>query len=77
MIIAVQICGALPMKIALLVLLVPMSKVRPMLLAMLTGGALAVLLRGMPLRLGVMVAIVAGIAAGFAGERWQARRAGT
>lgn len=62
-------------SIALLVLLVPMSKVRPMLLAMITGGALAVLLRGMPLRLGVMVAIVGGIAAGFAAEHWQARGA--
>ena len=60
-------------SIALLVLLVPMSKVRPMLLAMLTGGALAVLLRGMPLRLGVMVAILGGIAAGFAAEHWQQR----
>lgn len=60
-------------SIALLVLLVPMSKVRPMLLAMLTGGALAVLLRGMPLRLGVMVAILGGIAAGFATEHWQHR----
>ncbi len=64
-------------SIALLVLLVPMAKLRPMLLAAVTGGTLAVLLRGMPLRLGVMVAIVAGIAAGFAAEHWQARRAGT
>jgi hypothetical protein len=42
-----------------------------MLLAAVTGGVLAVLLRGMPLRLGVIVAIVGGIAAGFAAERWQ------
>ena len=46
-------------NIALLVLLVPMARVRPMLVAMLTGGALSVLLRDLPLRLGVMAAIVA------------------
>jgi len=63
-------------SIALIVLLVPMAKLRPMLVAAATGGTLAVLLRGMPLRLGVMVAIVGGIAAGFAAEHWQARRAG-
>ena len=38
-------------------------------------NTLAVLLRGMPLRLGGMAAIVGGIAAGFAAEHWQARRA--
>jgi len=48
-----------------------MARVRPMLVAMLTGGALSVLLRGLPLRLGVMVAIVGGIAAGFATEHLQ------
>ena len=58
-------------SIALLVLLVPMARVRPMLVAMLTGGALSVLLRGLPLRLGVMAAIVGGIAAGFATEHLQ------
>jgi len=66
-------------SIALIVLLVPMAKLRPMLVAAATGGTLAVVLRGMPLRLGVMAAIVGGIAAGFAAgfaaEHWQARRA--
>ena len=59
--------------IALIVLLVPMARVRPMLVAALAGGGLAVALRGMPLRLGVIVAIVAGIAAGFAAERWRGK----
>ncbi len=59
--------------IALIVLLVPMARVRPMLVAALVGGGLAVALRGMPLRLGVIVAIVAGIAAGFAAERWRGK----
>jgi predicted branched-subunit amino acid permease len=57
--------------IALLLLLAPMAKLRPMLVAALTGGAAAVALRGLPLRLGVIAAIVAGIAAGFAAEHWQ------
>jgi predicted branched-subunit amino acid permease len=57
--------------IALLVLLVPMAKVRPMLIAALVGGGSATLLRNLPLRLGVVVAICAGIAAGFACESWQ------
>ncbi len=60
--------------IALLVILVPMAKMRPMLLAAAVAGAAAVLLRDMPLRLGVIVAIIAGIAAGFLAERQQSPR---
>ncbi|MBN9697098.1 MAG: branched-chain amino acid ABC transporter permease, partial [Zoogloea sp.] len=59
--------------IALLVLLVPMARLRPMLVAALVGGGLAVALRGMPLRLGVIVAIIGGIAAGFAAESWRGK----
>lgn len=59
--------------IALLVLLVPMARQRPMLVAAVSSGATAVLLRGMPLRLGLIVAIVVGILAGFAAEHWHAR----
>ncbi|HEY5762906.1 MAG TPA: AzlC family ABC transporter permease [Rhodocyclaceae bacterium] len=57
-------------SIALMVLLAPMVKARPMLVAATTGGVVAVLLSGLPLRMGVIVAIVAGIAAGFAAEHW-------
>ncbi|WP_153146141.1 AzlC family ABC transporter permease [Dechloromonas sp. H13] len=57
--------------IALIVLLVPMARVRPMLVAAVVGGASATLLRDMPLRLGIVVAICAGIAAGFAAEHWE------
>jgi predicted branched-subunit amino acid permease len=60
-------------SIALLVLLVPMARQRPMLVAAAAGGFTAVLLRGMPLRLGLIVAIVAGICAGFAAEHWSGR----
>ena len=56
--------------IALLVLLIPLAKQRPMLVAALSSGATALLLRGMPLRLGLIVAIVVGILAGFAAEHW-------
>lgn len=56
--------------IALLVLMIPMAKQRPMLVAAAAGGATAVVLRGMPLRLGLVVAIVVGICAGFAAEHW-------
>ena len=56
--------------IALLVLLIPMAKQRPMLVAAISSGATAVVLRGMPLRLGLIVAIVVGIGAGFAAEHW-------
>jgi predicted branched-subunit amino acid permease len=59
--------------IALIVLLVPLARARPMLVAALVGGASATLLRGMPLRLGIVVAICAGIAAGFAAEHWEHR----
>ncbi|RJG03885.1 AzlC family ABC transporter permease [Noviherbaspirillum sedimenti] len=61
--------------IALIVILLPMAKFRPMLVAAATGGSLAVLLHGMPLRLGVIVAIIGGIGAGFLAEHWQTKRA--
>jgi predicted branched-subunit amino acid permease len=59
--------------IALMVMLVPMARTRPMLLAALAGGISAVLLRGLPLRLGLFAAIAIGIATGFAAEHWQTR----
>ncbi|WP_211296941.1 AzlC family ABC transporter permease [Malikia spinosa] len=59
--------------IALMVMLVPMARTRPMLLAALAGGLTAVLLRDLPLRLGLFAGIAAGIATGFAAEHWQTR----
>lgn len=55
--------------IALMVLLVPLTKRRPMLVAALVGGLASVAFRGLPLKLGVIVAILTGIAAGFAAQR--------
>lgn len=59
--------------IALMVLLVPMCQQRPMAVAALVGGGSAVALAGLPLRLGLIAAILLGIAAGFAAEHWQGR----
>ncbi|MCV2217319.1 AzlC family ABC transporter permease [Thauera sp. Sel9] len=59
--------------IALMVMVLPMLRTRPMLVAALAGGLGAVLLRGLPLRLGVVAGIVVGIGAGFIAERWQQR----
>ena len=61
--------------IALMVMMLPMVRTRPMLVAALAGGLGAVLLRGLPLRLGVVAGIAVGIAAGFAAEHWQQRGA--
>lgn len=58
-------------SIAMLMIVAPMTKVRPMLVAAVIGAAAAVALRGMPLRLGLIAAIVLGIVAGFAAEHWQ------
>ncbi len=62
--------------IAMMIMLVPMARTRPMLLAALAGGLSAVLLRGLPLRLGMFAGIAIGIATGFAAEHWQARGEG-
>jgi predicted branched-subunit amino acid permease len=61
--------------IALMIMVVPMVRSRPMLVAALVGGLGAVLLRGLPLRLGLFAAILLGIAAGFAAEHWHGKKA--
>lgn len=55
--------------IALMVLMVPLAAARPMLAAILVGGLGAVLLRGLPMRLGLIAGIALGMLAGFAAER--------
>jgi predicted branched-subunit amino acid permease len=60
--------------IALLLLLIPMAKMRPMLVSAAVGGGTAVLLNGLPLKLGLFAAIFVGIAAGLAADHWQERR---
>ncbi|ANQ83746.1 AzlC family ABC transporter permease [Azoarcus olearius] len=60
--------------IALLVMMLPMSRTRPMLVAALAGGIATVLLRGLPLRLGLIAGIAVGILAGFAAEHGLQKR---
>lgn len=60
--------------IALMLLLIPMAKARPMLVSALAGGATAVALHALPLRLGLFFGIFAGIFAGFAAEHWHSRK---
>ena len=59
--------------IALMVLLLPMAKMRPMLIAALAGGAAAVVLHDLPLKLGLFTAIFIGIGAGLAADHWHER----
>jgi predicted branched-subunit amino acid permease len=54
--------------IALMTILLPMARARPMLLAAIAGGGVAVALHALPLRLGLFVGILAGIAAGMLAE---------
>lgn len=61
--------------IALMVMMIPMLRERPMWVAALVGGLGAVLLRELPLRLGLIAGIALGIGAGFVAERALARRA--
>ncbi|MFC5300124.1 AzlC family ABC transporter permease [Azospira restricta] len=56
--------------IALMILLLPMAKMRPMLVAAAAGGGTAVLLHALPLKLGLFAGIFVGIAAGFAADHW-------
>jgi predicted branched-subunit amino acid permease len=60
--------------IALMVLLLPMAKMRPMLVAALAGGMAAVVLHDLPLKLGLFAAIFIGIGAGLAADHWQEKR---
>jgi predicted branched-subunit amino acid permease len=60
--------------IALMVMLVPIVKERPMLVAGVAGGLGAVLMRGLPLKLGVIAGIAIGIVAGFAAEHFSGKQ---
>ena len=60
--------------IALMLLLIPMAKMRPMLVAALAGGSTAVIFNGLPLKLGLFAGIFIGIAAGLAADHWTDRR---
>ncbi len=59
--------------IALMVLLIPMARMRPMLIAAATGGLTAVVLNGLPLKLGLFAGIFASIGAGLAADHWHTK----
>lgn len=60
--------------IALMVLLIPMARMRPMLIAALAGGIAAVVLHPLPLKLGLFAAIFIGIGAGLAADHWHEKK---
>jgi len=62
--------------IALLVLLVPLVKEAAMRVTALTSATVAILAYDLPLKSGVVVAVLAGLAAGGAWTWWHARRQG-
>lgn len=55
--------------IALMVMMVPLTRSRPMLVAALVGGLGAVVMQDLPLRLGLIAGMALGIAAGYLAER--------
>lgn len=80
--VGVLFAGALPRDwsleflatIALMALLIPMVRSRPMAMSALVGGLVAVVLHDMPLRLGLFCGLLAGIVAGFAAENRREQR---
>lgn len=69
-----QLDFAVPLSF--LALVVPLVTTRPTLAAAATGGALAILLVGLPFSLGLVVATLVGVAAGTATESMLLRRKG-
>jgi predicted branched-subunit amino acid permease len=56
--------------LAFIAMTVPFLREKPMIAAAVAAGATAVLAHGLPLRLGLALAAVVGIASGMAAERW-------
>ncbi|MCU0561014.1 MAG: AzlC family ABC transporter permease [Desulfobacterales bacterium] len=57
------------MPITFIGMIIPFVKTRPMGICVLTAGATALLTQGLPYQLGILVAALAGIAAGMTAER--------
>lgn len=60
--------------LTLLAVVIPLVKGRPMLITVLVAGAVAWLGQPLPLRMGLFVAIIAGITAGITAEKMAGRR---
>lgn len=61
--------------LALIALLVPLCRESPALLGVIVAGVVAVLTQAWPLRLGMLLGILAGIGVAMGLERWQTRSA--
>ncbi len=60
--------------LALMAVAIPLVRQLPMVCAVVVAGGLAWVSQPLPLRLGLAVAVVGGIAAGVLSERWRSRR---
>jgi predicted branched-subunit amino acid permease len=60
--------------LALLTVLIPMVRTFPAISGVLVTTVLAILTVGLPMRLGLLLAVLAGVAVAVSGEVWQARR---
>ena len=60
--------------LALLTVLIPMVRTFPAVSGVLVTTGLAIVTVGLPMRLGLLLAVLAGVAVAVAGETWQARR---
>jgi predicted branched-subunit amino acid permease len=60
-------------SLAILAIVVPMTRTRPMLATVLSAGVVAWVGQILPLRLGLLAAVVVGIVAGMMVERHQHR----
>jgi len=60
--------------LALMTVLLPLVKTRPLLVAALAAGAVGWIGQSLPLRLGLIAAVVAGVVAGMCAERWPEKK---
>lgn len=60
--------------LALMAITLPLVRQLPMVCAVLVAGGLAWVCQPLPLRMGLVVAVVGGIVAGVSSERWRARQ---
>lgn len=62
--------------LALLAIVIPLVKTRPMVMCLLVAGVIAWVAQPLPLRLGLAAAVIGGVIAGIAGERLAQRARG-
>jgi len=60
--------------LALMTVVLPLIKTRPLLVATITAGVVGWVGQSLPLRLGLIAAVIAGIVAGLCAERWPEKK---